>query len=64
NDRHPYIGRHPEDKRILFAAGHYRNGILLAPITGEIIRDLILEEPVKEEWLHTFRIGRKEALFV
>lgn len=64
SDRHPYIGRHPEDERILFAAGHYRNGILLAPITGEIIRDLIVGEPVNEEWLHAFRIGRKEALFV
>ncbi|WP_342498137.1 glycine oxidase ThiO [Bacillus sp. FSL K6-0923] len=64
SDRHPYIGRHPEDRRILFAAGHYRNGILLAPITGKIIRDLILGEPVKKEWLHAFRIDRKEALFV
>ncbi|MGG1697538.1 glycine oxidase ThiO [Bacillus zhangzhouensis] len=64
SDRHPYIGRHPEDERILFATGHYRNGILLAPITGEIIRDLILGKPVQEEWLHAFRIGRKEALFI
>lgn len=64
SDRHPYIGRHPEDERILFATGHYRNGILLAPITGEIIRDLIVGQSVKEEWLHSFRIDRKEALLV
>ncbi|MDM5297548.1 glycine oxidase ThiO [Bacillus pumilus] len=64
SDKHPYIGRHPEDERILFASGHYRNGILLAPITGEIIRDLIVNQHVKEEWLHAFRIGRKEALLV
>ncbi|MCL7872306.1 glycine oxidase ThiO [Bacillus altitudinis] len=64
SDRHPYIGKHPEDERILFATGHYRNGILLAPITGEIIRGLIAGESVHKEWLHAFRIGRKEALFV
>ncbi|WP_226569318.1 glycine oxidase ThiO [Bacillus stratosphericus] len=63
SDLHPYIGRHPDDERILFATGHYRNGILLAPMTGEIIRDLILGETVNEEWLDAFRIGRKEALF-
>ncbi|MFJ5963764.1 glycine oxidase ThiO [Bacillus sp. NPDC093026] len=64
SDQHPYIGRHPEDDRILFATGHYRNGILLAPITGEIIRNLILGQQVKEDWLHAFRIGRKEASLV
>ncbi|MFS0655747.1 glycine oxidase ThiO [Bacillus sp. 179-C3.3 HS] len=64
SDLHPYIGRHPEDERILFATGHYRNGILLAPITGEIIRDLIVDQHVKQEWLDAFRIGRKEASLV
>lgn len=37
----PYIGRHPELTGLLVAAGHYRNGILLSPITGVIIADLI-----------------------
>ena len=27
---------------LFFATGHYRNGILLTPITGEVIRDLVL----------------------
>lgn len=27
---------------LLFATGHYRNGILLTPITGEVIRDLVM----------------------
>ncbi len=29
-------------KGLLMAAGHYRNGILLTPITAEVIRDLML----------------------
>jgi glycine oxidase len=31
------------------ASGHYRNGILLAPITAELVRDAILGEPLPEE---------------
>ncbi|MGE6631006.1 glycine oxidase ThiO [Bacillus sp. NPDC077027] len=64
HDGHPYIGKHPGDERIIFAAGHYRNGILLAPITGEIVRDLILGRQVKKEWIDAFRIDRKEASLV
>jgi glycine oxidase len=37
----PYIGEHPSVKGLHVASGHYRNGILLSPITGEIIADLI-----------------------
>ena len=39
-DRLPYIGRGPLDGLIV-ATGHYRNGILLAPITAEIVADLL-----------------------
>ena len=28
---------------LFYATGHYRNGILLAPITGEVIADAIVE---------------------
>ncbi|MRX73710.1 glycine oxidase ThiO [Bacillus lacus] len=41
----PLITEHPENRNLLIAAGHYRNGILLAPGTGQYIRDLILEVP-------------------
>ncbi|ASB69202.1 Glycine oxidase [Bacillus subtilis subsp. subtilis] len=61
-DGKPYIGRHPEDSRILFAAGHFRNGILLAPATGALISDLIMNKEVNQDWLHAFRIDRKEAV--
>jgi glycine oxidase len=37
----PVLGADEETDGLLFATGHYRNGILLAPITAEIIADLI-----------------------
>ncbi|MGP4062304.1 glycine oxidase ThiO [Halobacillus sp. H74] len=40
-DGRPIIGEHPEMEGLYFATGHYRNGILLAPATGQIIKDMI-----------------------
>jgi glycine oxidase len=37
----PYIGESGHVKGLFIAMGHYRNGILLSPITGEIVTDLI-----------------------
>ncbi len=37
----PLIGRSAIDGLIL-ATGHFRNGILLSPITGEIVRDVVI----------------------
>jgi len=37
----PVLGESPEVKNLFYATGHYRNGILLAPATGEIIADLL-----------------------
>lgn len=54
----PIIGYHPEDHTILFATGHYRNGVLLAPATGEMITSLILRRDVKQEWVEEFRVDR------
>jgi glycine oxidase len=39
-DRLPYLGRSPMEG-LLVATGHFRNGILLAPITAELIADLV-----------------------
>lgn len=36
----PVIGRDPEQPRVLYACGHSRNGILLAPLTGECVARL------------------------
>jgi glycine oxidase len=42
----PIIGHHPGDARLVLACGHSRNGILLAPLTGECVASLVLgEEP-------------------
>lgn len=43
-DRLPYIGKGPLEG-LLVATGHYRNGILLAPITAEIVSDLLAGQP-------------------
>jgi glycine oxidase len=43
-DRLPILGPDPDAPRLLYAAGHGRNGILLAPITGEAIGALAVGE--------------------
>ncbi|WP_063891746.1 glycine oxidase ThiO [Paenibacillus sp. Soil787] len=39
----PYIGKVPAYDGLYAACGHYRNGILLSPVTGKVIADLVLE---------------------
>jgi glycine oxidase len=41
-DRFPYIGAVDAHPGLWTATGHFRNGILLTPITGEVMADLIL----------------------
>jgi glycine oxidase len=43
NDGLPFLGQHPELQHLFVATGHYRNGILLSPITGKIVADLIAD---------------------
>lgn len=42
-DENPILGSSP-CQNLTLATGHYRNGILLAPITATLIADLILEQ--------------------
>jgi glycine oxidase len=42
-DGRPLIGPDPEVAGLWYATGHGRKGILLGPLTGEIIGDLVLE---------------------
>jgi glycine oxidase len=42
----PVLGPCAEIEGIFYAAGHYRNGILLAPITGELIAAAIVDRVV------------------
>ncbi len=41
DDNLPVLGPCAEVKGLYYATGHYRNGILLAPITGELIAEAI-----------------------
>jgi glycine oxidase len=56
-DGRPIIGRDPEVQGLLYATGHGRNGILLGPITGEIIRDLAVKGETSHE-LAPFAVQR------
>ena len=40
----PLLGALPDSPRHLLATGHYRNGILLAPATAQLIAQLLLHE--------------------
>jgi glycine oxidase len=42
----------------VFATGHYRNGILLAPVTGKKIARLLLERNPKDNSLLPFSPDR------
>jgi len=43
-DELPIIGRSSTMRHVYHATGHYRNGVLLTPLTAKLIADLILEE--------------------
>jgi glycine oxidase len=60
HDGKPYIGQHPDGENIYFATGHYRNGILLAPQTGIMVRDLILNRKQNEDYVQAFSIARTQ----
>lgn len=40
-DRLPFLGVVPDCEGLVMATGHYRNGILLAPITARIVADVV-----------------------
>jgi glycine oxidase len=45
-DNAPLLGPLPGNDRLVIAAGHYRNGILLAPITADLITSLLVSAHV------------------
>jgi glycine oxidase len=50
-DELPVLGPDPRTPGVVHASGHYRNGVLLAPITAKLIADLIVDgrrDPVLE----------------
>ncbi|WP_404406365.1 glycine oxidase ThiO [Jeotgalibacillus malaysiensis] len=53
----PYLDEHPDYKGLFIATGHFRNGILLSPITGEVMADLIEGKSPAVD-LSSFRLDR------
>ena len=39
----PVVGSSPAAPRLVYATGHYRNGVLLAPLTARLVADLMLD---------------------
>ena len=56
-DRLPIIGKLPDIENLYCSLGHYRNGILMGPYSGKILKDLILENDTKYNIDH-FQIDR------
>ena len=59
SDDLPVLGKSSEIEGLVFATGHYRNGILLAPITGELIAETIVSNAVSP-LIEPFSPGRFE----
>lgn len=41
----PYIDKHPEIENLSINAGHFRNGLVMAPASAQLLTDLILGQP-------------------
>ena len=53
----PMIGADPKHPSLIYACGHSRNGVLMAPLTGDLIADLVTESPLSHD-LSQFRPDR------
>lgn len=53
----PILGLDPELEGLAYATGHFRNGILLAPVTARLVADAITGTPSMER-LRPFRPDR------
>jgi glycine oxidase len=59
----PVLGPCSQVEGLFYATGHYRNGILLAPITGELIAQLIIDK-IRSPFLTVFGPDRFGLLAV
>jgi len=46
-DNAPIIGRSASDPRVVWATGHHRNGVLLAPVTADLVVGELTGEPAE-----------------
>ena len=56
-DNAPLLGADPDDPRVVWATGHFRHGVLLAPVTADLIAAELCGEPVE----HPFSPARFQA---
>ena len=56
-DMLPILGPDPEHRSLIYACGHSRNGVLMAPLTGDLIADLVTGTPLSLD-LSQFRPDR------
>lgn len=56
-DMLPMIGADPDHESLIYACGHGRNGVLMAPLTGDLITDLVTGTPLSHD-LSQFRPDR------
>ena len=56
-DMHPVIGPVPGHADMFVSAGHFRKGILLAPLSGDLVAGQLLEGS-SPEWARVFRPNR------
>jgi len=56
-DDAPIIGPSKKIKGLIYATGHHRNGILLAPLTSNIIKDYYLKGKIENDF-NNFEPGR------
>ena len=56
-DTLPLIGADPRHESLIYACGHGRNGVLMAPLTGDLIADLVTGTPLSHD-LSQFRPDR------
>lgn len=56
-DRLPILGPDPDLEGLVYATGHFRNGILLAPVTGSLVADVVRGRKPERD-LSPFRADR------
>jgi glycine oxidase len=53
----PILGADPRAPGVFYATGHFRNGILLAPVTADLIAAGVFDEPLDSD-IGAFSVGR------
>ena len=56
-DMLPILGHDPDHPSIIYSCGHSRNGVLMAPLTGDVVADLVTGTPLSHD-LSQFRPAR------